>query len=109
MVLSHIMREEGAALDHRRRVIHTAADAEELHAKILDGAARTVAWLRNFDTDSDPMDLLRKLRFEMVGHDPLTGEALNMIEQLNRHSRSWRLFGRSSASSNSIRKQAGSQ
>lgn len=83
MVLSHIMREEGAALDHRRRVIRTIDDAEELHTKILDGAARTVTWIRNFDADADPMDLLRKIRFEMVGHDPLTGEALNMVEQLN--------------------------
>lgn len=68
-------------VDHRRPIIRTIADAEELHAKILDGATRTAAWLRSFD--ADPMMLLRKLRFETVGYDPLTGEPLNMIEQLN--------------------------
>jgi hypothetical protein len=29
------------------------------------------------------MDLLKSLRFELVGHDPLTGEPLNVVEQLN--------------------------
>jgi hypothetical protein len=29
------------------------------------------------------MELLSKLRFETVGHDPLTGDALNVVEQLN--------------------------
>lgn len=57
-------------MDHRRPIIRTLDDAEKMHASLLDGAARTVAWLRNFD--ADPMMLLRKLRFETVGHDPLT-------------------------------------
>lgn len=30
-----------------------------------------------------PIELLTSLRFETVGHDPLTGEPLNVIEQLN--------------------------
>lgn len=67
--------------DHRKPTIRTIADAEKLHAQILEGAARTAAWLRSFD--ADPMTLLRKLRFETVGHDPLTGEPLNVVEQLN--------------------------
>lgn len=29
------------------------------------------------------MTLLKSLRFELVGHDPLTGEPLNVVEQLN--------------------------
>ena len=29
------------------------------------------------------MALLKALRFELVGHDPLTGERLNLVEQLN--------------------------
>lgn len=70
-------------LDHRRCVIRTIADAEQLYARILDGAAHTVAWIRNFDSGAEPMDLLRKLRFETVGHDPLSGEPLNVVEQLN--------------------------
>lgn len=68
-------------MDRRRPTIRTIADAEEMYARILDGATRTAAWLRTFD--AEPMTLLRKLRFETVGHDPLTGEPLNVVEQLN--------------------------
>lgn len=62
------MDDLGSIIDHHRPIIRTIADAEELHAKILDGAARTAAWLRSFD--ADPMMLLRKQRVEIVGYDP---------------------------------------
>jgi hypothetical protein len=68
-------------VDQRRPVIRSIADAELMHAQILDSAARTAAWLRSFD--AEPMTFLRKLRFETVGHDPLTGQPLNVVEQLN--------------------------
>jgi hypothetical protein len=67
-------------MDHRRPIIRTIADAEGMHAQMLAGAARTVDWLRSFT--GEPMALLKSLRFEMVGHDPLTGESLNVVEQL---------------------------
>lgn len=66
---------------HRRPVIHTVAEAQAIHAKLAENAARTAKWLSTFNRD--PMALLKALRFEMVGHDPLTGEPLNVIEQLN--------------------------
>ena len=68
-------------MDHRRPTIRTIADAEQMHAQILDGAARTVAWLRG--VEGEPMAVLKKLRFDTVGHDPLTGSPLNVVEQLN--------------------------
>jgi hypothetical protein len=68
-------------MDHRRRVISSIKDAEEMHSQILDAAIRTVAFLRN--CNDDPMALLKRLRFDLVGHDPLTGEPLNVVEQLN--------------------------
>jgi hypothetical protein len=68
-------------VDHRRPIIRTIADAKQMYAQIHDGAARTVAWLRGFD--GEPMLFLKKLRFELVGHDPLTGQPLNIVEQLN--------------------------
>jgi len=52
-----------------------------MHARLLDSAARTATWLRDFN--GEPMSLLRALRFDTVGHDPLTGEPLNVVEQLN--------------------------
>lgn len=67
--------------DLRRTVIRTAHDAEALHAQVLHGAERTAAWLQSFAGSS--IELLTALRFQTVGHDPLTGEALNIIEQLN--------------------------
>lgn len=70
-----------AALDLRRAVIRSVNDAEALHAQVLSAAERTVAWLRGFA--GSPLELLTALRFQTVGHDPLTGEALNVIEQLN--------------------------
>ena len=68
-------------MGQRRPVIRSIADAELMHAQILDAAARTAAWLRSFD--AEPMTFLRKLRFQTVGHDPLTGQPLNVVEQLN--------------------------
>src|SRR5260221_11123860 len=52
-----------------------------MHARLLDSAARTATWLRDFN--GEPMSLLRALRFDTVGHDPLTGEPLNVVERPN--------------------------
>jgi hypothetical protein len=65
----------------RRRVICTVAEAEAMHAKLVESAARTAKWLAAYS--GEPMALLRSLRFETVGGDPLTGVPLNIIEQLN--------------------------
>jgi hypothetical protein len=69
------------AATFRRAVIRTIRDAEALHAQLLSGAERTASWLRSFT--GTPLELLTALRFQTVGHDPLSGEALNVIEQLN--------------------------
>ena len=42
----------------------------------------TAKWLAA-RTNDDPMSVLRAMRFDTVGHDPLTGEPLNVVEQLN--------------------------
>ena len=68
-------------MNHRRPTIHTTADANQMHAQIPDGATRTIAWLRS--VEGEPMAILKKLRYETVGHDPLTGQPLNLVEQLN--------------------------
>ena len=49
---------------------------------MISGAERTVSWLRAFA--GTPLELLTALRFQTVGHDPLSGGALNVVvEQLN--------------------------
>jgi hypothetical protein len=67
--------------DLRRAVIRTVHDAEALHTQVLRSAERTAAWLHSFT--GSPLELLAALRFQTVGHDPLIGESLNVIEQLN--------------------------
>ena len=52
-----------------------------MRAQILASATGTADWLKNFS--GSPMAMLNALRFELVGRDPLTGEPLNVIEQLN--------------------------
>src|SRR5260221_11478144 len=52
-----------------------------MHGRLLDGAARRAIWMSVFN--GEPMSLLRALRFDTVGDDPLTGEPLNVVEQLN--------------------------
>jgi hypothetical protein len=43
-------------VDQRRPVSRSIADAELIHAQILDSAARIAAWLRSFD--AEPMTFL---------------------------------------------------
>jgi hypothetical protein len=80
-VLNELVGDEGEDMDQRRPVIRTIADAESMHARMLAGAARTADWLRSFA--GEPIALLKALRFDLVGCDPLTGEPLNVVEQLN--------------------------
>jgi len=68
-------------IDPKRRTINTYAEAEDMHQKLAEGAARTAKWLAA--QTNDPMSLLRSMRFDTVGHDPLTLEPLNFVEQLN--------------------------
>jgi len=68
-------------MDQRRRTIKDAKEAEELRAKILGFVSKTIESLRN--NTEVPQILFKRMRFELVGHDPLTGNPLNLIEQLN--------------------------
>ncbi len=81
MITAFKIRAREGGMDHRRPIIRTIADAEGIRAQMLAGASRTADWLRSFT--GDPMELLKALRFKSVGHDPLTGEPLNVVEQLN--------------------------
>jgi hypothetical protein len=70
-----------SAPDVRREVIRSVKDADAVRAKVFSSADHTVAWFRRFA--GSPMELLSALRFLPVGHDPITGNALNVIEQVN--------------------------
>jgi hypothetical protein len=75
-------------------MIRSVKDVEDLRTKVLGEAERTAARLRGFA--GSPLELFTALRFQPVGkhpsflwvsapsgHDPLTGEPLNLIEQIN--------------------------
>jgi hypothetical protein len=80
--------------DIRRIEIRSVKDVDDLRTKVLGEAQRTDAWLRGFK--GSPLELFTALRFEPVGkhrgfpfvsapagYDPLTGEPLNLIDQIN--------------------------
>lgn len=67
--------------DLRRRIIRNLTEAEAMHNAIVESAALTVKNLASHK--GEPMEFLRALRFDQIGHDPLSGEPLNLIEQLN--------------------------
>jgi hypothetical protein len=68
-------------MDHRRCEILSPSDIIEIRERVLENVARTTRWLRSLD--ERPMALFELMRFQKVGHDPLTGTPLNIVEQLN--------------------------
>jgi hypothetical protein len=72
---------EADLADIRRCIIRTVSEAEAIRTKLMHSASLTATRLRKFD--GKPMELLKALRFETFGHDPLTHEPLNVVEQLN--------------------------
>ena len=68
-------------MDHRRCEILSVSDIIDIRKKVLENVALTTRWLRSLD--ERPMELFQLMRFQKVGHDPLTGTPLNIVEQLN--------------------------
>lgn len=62
-------------------IVHSAAEAEERIATLEDSASRVVKWVSAFD--GHPLDLIRRMKFDLVGFHPITGSPLNVIEQVN--------------------------
>ena len=60
----------------------TSVDDVDHHLKTIhSAAAQTQAWIRAHE--GEPMALLRAMKFEAVGFHPISGKALNVIEQIN--------------------------
>jgi len=66
-----------------RTEIRTVADAAVLEAGVRAAAARTIQRLQSLLATTNPLDALARLRFEPMGHHPIHGRALNVVEQLN--------------------------
>jgi hypothetical protein len=67
--------------DRRRPEVRTIAEADAMRVRIAANAALTADWFANHKGNS--LELLRAMRFDPVGHDPLTGAPLNVVEQIN--------------------------
>ena len=59
----------------------TVEDADCLMARILVSAARIHDWIAA--QTGDPLDMLRRMKFETVGFHPIEGHPLNLVEQIN--------------------------
>ena len=61
--------------------VRTIGDVEQHLAAIRASAARAQGWIAA--QSGDPLDLLRRMKFEPVGFHPIEDRPLNVIEQLN--------------------------
>lgn len=62
-------------------VIRTTGEADELMAIVRASAARAQEWIAA--QSGDPLDLLRRMKFDPIGFHPLEDRPLNLIEQIN--------------------------
>ena len=56
-------------------------DADRLMALIRGSAARVHDWVAA--QTGDPLEMLRRMKFDPVGFHPLEGRSLNLVEQIN--------------------------
>jgi hypothetical protein len=62
-------------------IVRCIADADSLMGKIRTAASSVRSWIAN--QGGDPLDILRRMKFEPVGFHPIHGHALNIVEQIN--------------------------
>ena len=68
------MKESGAT-------VRSVEDADRLMALIRNSAARVHDWIAA--QAGDPLDMLRRMKFDPVGFHPVEDRPLNLIEQIN--------------------------
>jgi hypothetical protein len=61
--------------------VRSAEDADELMDKIRASAVRFHDWVSA--QSGDPMDMLRRMKFEPIGFHPVEHRPLNLVEQIN--------------------------
>jgi len=62
-------------------IVSSVADADALMDKIRNTAASVRSWIA--EQSGDPLEMLRRMKFEPVGFHPIEGYALNIVEQVN--------------------------
>jgi hypothetical protein len=59
--------------------VRTVADVDHYMAQLRASALRVRDWVAT--QSGDPLDLLRRMKFDPVGHHPIEGRPLNFVEQ----------------------------
>lgn len=62
-------------------VVRNIVDVDRYLDQVWDAAAKVHAWIAA--QIGDPLDLLRRMKFETAGFHPIQGHALNVVEQIN--------------------------
>ena len=62
-------------------VVRNIEDVDRYLGQVRGAAEKIHAWIAA--QTGDPLDLLRRMKFEMVGFHPIQGHALNVVEQIN--------------------------
>jgi hypothetical protein len=61
--------------------VQTVADVDRTMDQLRGSARRAQEWIRS--QSGDPLDLLRRMKFETVGFHPIEDRPLNFMEQIN--------------------------
>lgn len=61
--------------------VRSPEEADELMAAVRTSAARAHDWMSA--QSGDPLDMLRRIKFEPIGFHPIEDRPLNFIEQIN--------------------------
>lgn len=62
-------------------VVHTTADADRLMNLVRASAARAQRQIAALT--GDPLDMLRRMKFDQLGYHPIEDRPLNLVEQIN--------------------------
>jgi len=62
-------------------VVRNIGDVDRYLGQVRDAAVKIHAWIAA--QTGDPLDLLRRMKFETAGFHPIQGHALNVVEQIN--------------------------
>jgi hypothetical protein len=62
-------------------VVRNVQDVDRYLGLVRDAAAKIHLWIAA--QTGDPLDMLRRMKFETVGFHPIQGHPLNLVEQIN--------------------------
>jgi hypothetical protein len=62
-------------------VVRTQGDIDSYLGRVRQAAFHVRAWMS--EQVGEPLDTLRRMKFDAVGYHPIDGHALNLVEQIN--------------------------